>query len=231
MEHLRNKFHEFSLRVTLVRPLGDDMPKVNTPHQTPHGSAAHPTGTPTDFPTGLSDKKSAGFQSKPGRMARLREGFARLKEKLDTGRAQSQLSHALHRMSVSHRAKAMSDVRRRDQSSSNLPPVQGSNDKQQAIARHGRLLTMIRDTPASGFQALSPEARTQVLSALDVCTGLSDKTSLEGLLMLKECIDGLRHAAPQPASGQQRSVTWATIAWDLSRVDTECLRQAAQFGS
>ena len=156
--------------------------------------------------------KPHGFERKPGLLSHLKERFSNLKAKIDEGRSRAASTRPPPRMSTASWTSLTSHIRR---GSSVLRPsarsrgnsaarfdnliVKPEVDKQRNIERHARLLNAIKTEPSSSFQKLDPDQRKQVLTALDVCTELSDaaRGPMEGLLLLKQCLDDMYSAESQ----------------------------------
>lgn len=155
----------------------------------------------------------SGFQRIQGMLDKLTQQFNRLKLRIESGKSQVRQIPAILSTQVSHRASATMHVRKqnpvtRGDTRSSSSPVRPANplvrtpesEMKQNIARFSRVLPAILTAPASSFQSLSQEQKKELLIALNVCTGLSDTASLEGLLLLKDCISGLQHADAKAAA-------------------------------
>ncbi len=72
------------------------------------------------------------------------------------------------------------------------------SEKRRNVALHSRLETVIKTAPGSSFHQLSSGQRRQLLSTLDICTGLSDNQSanVDDLLALSDYLDGILKSKP-----------------------------------
>lgn len=184
--------------------------------------------------------RDAGFQRKPGLLTSLRNAFGRLKAMMDQGGARKQVGQALQHCSVQKQATAMGNVRdegmasrkagqrSRPASAPNRLLIRPEDEKRQNMARHERVLTAMKTSPASHFPRLERREQMQVLNALDVCAGLSDETSREGLMMLKECIDSLEQSVAPADSGRRASGSGALAYGDLASISRECVKRLKQ---
>ncbi len=182
--------------------------------------------------------RQAEFQRTHGFLSSLKNAFSRLRAKMDTGRARTQVGQALQPCSAQKRAIATGNIRsesiasratqqrNRQVTTTDSLLIQPEYEKSQNIARHAFVLTAMKETPASHFPGLAPHERTQVLNALDVCAGLSGETSQaskEGLLMLSECIDSLAD------SGRRTSGSGGGLYGELAIISEECRKRLKQF--
>lgn len=184
--------------------------------------------------------RDAGFQRKPGLLTSLRNAFGRLKAMMDQGGARKQVGQALQHCSVQKQATAMGNVRdegmasrkagqrSRPASAPNRLLIRPEDEKRQNMARHERVLTAMKTSPASHFNRLERREQMQVLNALDVCAGLSDETSREGLMMLSDCIVSLKKSAAPADSGRRTSGSGGLAHGDLASISRECEKRLKQ---
>lgn len=187
-------------------------------HLNAHVSATH--NESNTFEPGKDQvQKPDGFERKTGRLATLKGLFTSLKAKMDHGRERASSAlppQRVHRGSLSsfasHIRRGSEAVRHvgRSRSRSAAPfdhlVVKPEAEKQYNIDRHTRLQTAIKTLPNSPFQQLSKNQRMHLLSALDVCTGLSDEAAVsrEGLMLLDQCLDELTRQFTKSESTDRR---------------------------